>query len=193
MAAVSALTTRSICLVNGKVSFWGETQEAIAHYLSSTQMLKGIYENTLALKKPAIVRVEVITSESEFIHVNGKNLEIIIDVHMPELIEGMALSLQVFNSREIAVIYAYVFDVENRILRKKGKNRYKCIIPNCQLYEDIYYLKVHLAESKGRTKFETLDRICEFEVKMMGKIIEWGWPKNVCVYTGEFRWEAVSV
>jgi lipopolysaccharide transport system ATP-binding protein len=189
MAAVSALTNRSFCMINGKLAFQGETQEAIKHYLSSSQIKKGIYENMPSLKKPAITRVEVITSDSNYLHINGGDLEIVIDVHMPKLIEGMALSLQILNSREMAVIYAYMFDVDNAILRRTGYSRYKCVIPQCRLYEDIYYLKVHLAESKGRTKFETLDRICEFEVRMMGKIIEWGWAKNVCAYTEDFKWE----
>jgi len=189
MAAVSALTTRSFCMINGIIAFQGDTEQAISHYLTFSSLKKGIYENKPNLKKPSITRVQVITSEHDSIHVNGKDLEICIDVYMPELIEGMALSLQIFNSREMAVIYAYIFDVDNPLLRKTGNSRYKCVIPGCKLYEDTYYLKVHLAESKGRTKFETLDRICEFEVKIMGKIIEWGWAKNVCAYTEDFRWE----
>ena len=55
-----------------------------------------------------------------------------------------------------------------------------------------YYLTVHLAETKARTKFEVIDDICEFEVVMPNKIIEWGWQKDVCIYTEDFIWETIS-
>ena len=110
---------------------------------------------------------------------------------MPFQLSNMNLSIQIFNSRERAVIYTYAFDVENPLLRKTGIHRYKCTIPQCRLYQDEYYLKLHLAESKGKTKFETLDRICSFQVQMIDKKIEWGWPKDVCAYTEDFYWEEI--
>jgi len=192
MDAISALTTRAICLINGTIGFEGNSIDVIGNYLSSTKALTGIYSSQPSTDKPSITRVEVVTSEGENIHVNGEDLFIIVDVNMPYKKDSMALSLQVFNSREIPVIYTYIFDVNTPILRNTGTYRYKCKIPKCTLYQDHYYLKVHLAETKGRTKFETLDKVCEFEVKMLGKIIEWGWVKNVCIYTEQFNWEEIS-
>jgi lipopolysaccharide transport system ATP-binding protein len=47
---------------------------------------------------------------------------------------------------------------------------------------------MHLAETKGRVKFQDIDKICKFEVRMMDDVIEWGWQKEVCVYTEDFIW-----
>jgi len=38
-------------------------------------------------------------------------------------------------------------------------------------------------------KFEERDRVCGFEVVMLGKTIEWGWQKNVCIYTENTIWK----
>jgi len=73
-------------------------------------------------------------------------------------------------------------------LKQQGLSRLRCILPECKLYANVYYLRVHLAETRSFTKFEEIDRICEFEVTMPNKMIPWGWQKNVCVYTEDFKW-----
>jgi lipopolysaccharide transport system ATP-binding protein len=189
MAAVSSLTTECIFLNKGDLDFIGDTSSVVKKYLNFFAASAGEYfKSEKILNRPNITRVKVITSEDSNIHENGKDLIVEIDVFMNELIEGMALSFQIFNSNESAVIFAYIFDVDQPILREKGINTMVCKIPNCNLYEDKYYITVHLAESRGRLKFEEIDKICEFEVRIFDKIIEWGWQKNVCIFTPEFEW-----
>lgn len=188
MAAVTALTNNAICLVSGSVGMRGNTTDVIKFYLDNAKASNGVYEKEPKAVKPSITRVEVITSEKDNIHKKGEDLYIDIDVHMHDVVQGMALSLQIFNEREIPVVFTYVFDADSPILRKTGTTTMRCVIPKCNLYEDKYYLKVHLAESKGRAKFEEIDKICQFEVKIFDEIIEWGWQKNVCIYTPEFNW-----
>lgn len=188
MAAVTTLTSKCIYLNNGKIDVYSDTAAAIHHYSTNSIKYNGVYAKEPDELYPSIVKVEVNVSEPDGSHINGKELSIDIDVNMPEFIEGMALSLQIMNENEVPIVYTYVFDVDHRILRKTGINRMRCIIPCCNLYANKYYLMVHLAETKSRVKFEVIDRICEFEVKMPNKIIEWGWQKNVCVYTEDFKW-----
>jgi lipopolysaccharide transport system ATP-binding protein len=188
MAAVSTLTTHALCLKNGSVALNSNTEEVIKYYLENTKAAEGIYESRAAKDYPSITKVQLVTSSANNIHINGEPLYIDIDVNMNETIEGMALSLQIFNEKEVPIIFTYVFDVDKPILRLRGTNKMRCIIPECNLYQGKYYLKVHLAESKGRTKFQEIDKICQFEVNMMNKIIEWGWQKNVCIYTEKFDW-----
>ncbi len=192
MDAVSTLTTTSIYLNNGEIDIYDTTPKAIKHYLTGNVREKGIYSAKADIDKPNITRVEVKVSEPDGTHLNGEDLAIVIDVNMPTVIEGMALSLQIVNENDVPVVYTYAFDVDENILKKTGTNRMTCKIPACQLYANTYYLIVHLAETRGRTKFEQIDRICEFEVKMPNKIIEWGWQKDVCIYTPEFKWEDIT-
>ncbi|MDD2307390.1 MAG: ABC transporter ATP-binding protein [Prolixibacteraceae bacterium] len=189
MANISSLTNNAICLVNGEIAFQGNTRDTINYYLQNGLNICSIFKAEPDLNKPNFTYAAVKTSESDGVHFNGEDLEIEVEVNMPKIIEGMSVSFQIFNSRRFPVIYGYLFDVDQPILRETGRHKFKCILPKCKLYQDTYYVKLHLAESKGREKFQEIDNICEFEVKMIGKIIEWGWQKDVCIYTEDFSWE----
>jgi lipopolysaccharide transport system ATP-binding protein len=151
-----------------------------------------VYRQEPDTKKPSFTRIQVYTSEQPGVHKNGGKLSIELDINMTEIIEGMSVSIQILNERELPVIFSYIFDVDRPILRSKGISTLKCTFPGCRLYEGKYYLRVHLAESKGRVKFHEIDRICEFEVKMLDDIIEWGWQKGVCIYTEDQQWETIK-
>jgi lipopolysaccharide transport system ATP-binding protein len=192
LAAVSKLTSRAIYLSNGSVSFYGKINDAINHYLKTALPLSGVYRQEPDTKKPSFARIQVYTSEQPGVHKNGEKLSIELDINMTEIIEGMSVSIQIINEKELPVIFSYIFDVDRPILRSKGISTLKCTFPDCRLYEGKYYLRVHLAESKGRVKFQEIDRICEFEVKMLDDIIEWGWQKDVCIYTEDQQWEIIK-
>lgn len=189
MAAVSALTNISICLDNGSIVKSGFTQEVINYYLNENTPVQGDYSAPQSLFKPNFTKISIRTSETNNIHKNGEDLIIDIDVNMPYVIEGMAVSIQIFSEHEIPVAYAYLFDTEIPILRTKGTHHLSCTLAKCKLYQGNYYLKAHLGESKGRNKFEEVDKICSFEVMMLDEIIEWGWQKDVCIYTEDFKWK----
>lgn len=191
MEAVAALTDHAVCLTNGKVAKKGKTSDVIKHYLENNKPRSGIYLAAPHPSHPSVTKVEVITSEIGGIHKNGEDLQVDIQVNMPVALEGMAVSFQIFNERELAVVYSYVFDVDRPILRKNGICNLKCILPKCKLYQGNYYLKLHLAETKGRVKFQEIDRICSFEVRMLDKVVEWGWQQDVCTYTEDFCWENI--
>ena len=189
MAAVNTLTAKSICLVYGKIAKIGITNDVINYYLKNFDIsLKRIYTADKDPNKPSFTRIAIKTSESDGTHKNGEDLEINFEINMPYVIEGMGVSFQIFSENGIPVIYGYVFDTDMNILRTIGHHKLQCIIPKCKLYQGNYYIKAHLAESKGGDKFEEIDNICSFEVVMLDKTIEWGWQKNVCTYTENFYW-----
>lgn len=192
MAAISTLTSSSICLVNGKLSKIGKTNDVIDYYLNEAITVKDNYFAIPNKIKPNFTNISVETSESNYTHKNGEELIIHFEVNMPYDLDSMAVSFQIISDNEMPIIFGYIFDTEKPILRTKGVHRLKCIIPKCRLYQGKYYLKVHLAESKGKTKFEEIDRICSFEVMMFDEIIEWGWQKNVCIYTEMFEWKLIN-
>ena len=191
MAAVSTLTEKCLFLTNGMIGNYGNTGDIIRYYLQEAKASSGVYTKQPVETRPSIVRAEVVTSEPAGVHKNGEQLEILIDVHMPERVDSMAVSLQVCNERELPVIYSYLFDINKDMLSQKGINRLRCVLPKCRLYQGDYYLKLHLAETKGRSHYESIDKVCGFEVQMLGETIEWGWQKDVCVYTEEFKWETI--
>jgi len=188
MAAISSLTNKSICLANGKIIKSGITQEVINYYLNENSPIKGDYVAPANPLKPNFTKISLQPSESNGIHKNGEDLIVDLDVNMPYESEGMAVSIQIFSEKEIPIIYAYIFDTENQVLRTSGIHHLRCTLPNCKLYQGNYYLKAHLAESRGRNKFDEVDKICSFEVIILDDLIEWGWQKNVCIYFQEFYW-----
>lgn len=192
LAAINSLTSRAICLRNGLLHAEGNTTDVVNQYLQVAAAETGIYSKPASTSKPVITRMEVITSEPGQVHKHGEQLEILLDVHMPEYHEGMSVSLQVFNEREVPIIFTYAFDNESPILRQPGQHRLRCILPHCRLYMGNYFFNAHLAESKGRTHFDSVNKVCSFEVQMLDKIIEWGWRKDLCAYTEDFRWEEVD-
>ncbi|MFD2873456.1 polysaccharide ABC transporter ATP-binding protein [Mucilaginibacter ximonensis] len=188
LAAVSTLTSRSIYLINGGLDTFGNTPQVIDRYLTSKVKDKGAYVAQPKTGHPNITRAEVIVSEPDLTHMNGKDLFIDIDVMSPHPVEGLVLSLQIMNEHDVPVVYTYTFDNDNISLQQNGLSRLRCVLPECRLYANVYYLRLHLAETKSFTKFEEIDRICEFEVVMPNKMIPWGWQKDVCVYTENFKW-----
>lgn len=189
MDAVATLTRNSIYLKNGRLNSFNNTESVIQSYIEADANDVGIFSKIPKDNLPSITRVEVVTSEIDGSHMNGKDLTIDIDINMPDIIEGMAISLQICSVKDVPIIYTYIFDTDTLILRKTGINKMRCTIPKCKLYANTYYLIVHLAESKGKFKFEEIHGICEFNVVMPNKKVEWGWQKDVCVYTEDFIWK----
>lgn len=189
MAAISSLTNKAICLVNGSITKYGSTPEVVSYYLNDHMSIQGNYQAPPDTLKPNFTKINIHTSDTGNIHRNDTELRIDFEVYMPYEISGMAVSFQIMSENEAPVVYAYIFDTQSHILRSKGYHVLSCIIPKCKLYQGNYFIRAHLAESKGRVKFEERDRVCGFEVVMLGKTIEWGWQKNVCVYTEDFIWK----
>lgn len=189
MAAISTLTKKCIFLKNGNNIKIGETEETISYYLNETTPIKGNYVNNYKSDKPKFTKISVQTSDHSNVHRNGADLKLGFEIFMPIEIKSMAVSFQIISEKEQPIVFGYIFDTDTPILRSKGLHELNCIIPNCKLYQGNYFLRVHLAESRGKIKFEEIDRICSFEVIMIGKTIEWGWQENVCVYTENIIWE----
>jgi len=189
MAAISSLTNKSICLANGNIIKSGITQDVINYYLNENSSVKGDYIAPANPLKPNFTKISLHTSDRGYIHKNGTDLIIKYEIYMPVVIEGMAVSFQIMTENEIPVIFGYIFDTETPILRSTGYHELTCVIPNCKLYQGNYFIRAHLAESRGKSKFEEIDKICAFEVIMLGKTIEWGWQKNVCIYTENTIWK----
>lgn len=102
--------------------------------------------------------------------------------------ENLSVSFQIFDNLNKAIIYNYIFDKDTPICRRKGLNKISFEFSNLRLYKGNYYIKVHLANSKTRIKYQEFD-CCGFQVEMIDKREpEWGWQNNVCQYIDEGKW-----
>jgi lipopolysaccharide transport system ATP-binding protein len=194
MAAITALTTHCLCLKHGSIALNGKTDEVIKYYLESEKAGKGIFEKTASLHKPSIVRVEVITSETEGVHKCGEPLEVFVDINLPEEIRGIEVTIQICDNKENPITFSPLSgNSNNSVIIQKGVNRLRCVYPNLRIYQGSYHVFVHLAETKGRTYFDGVNKICEFEVQMIGKTTEWGWRKGICQYLEDYQWNVIKI
>jgi lipopolysaccharide transport system ATP-binding protein len=189
LSAISTLTKNTIVMDKGRILAFEETNKAIALYSS---MNKGgsIFIQEARMDIPTITKVEIKTSEGGTFQANSKVFTIKFEVTMPwEDIEYMALSFQVLNHLQVPVLYDYIFDIDKKICRKKGVNKFVFTYQELLLYKGNYSIRVHLAETKTKSKFQEFD-CCAFEVEMLNKKEpEWGWQKNVCIYLNKGEWE----
>ena len=188
LSAISTLATRTLVLANGVIIALAETNKAIALY---SEMQKGerVFTQDCTVNEPSVTEVKIFPSEGGTLHSNEKPFKIEFTVSMPaENTKNMALSFQILNHLQLPVLYDYIFDINTEICRSEGSNVLTFTYDKLALYKGIYFLRVHLAETKTKTKFQEFD-CCSFEVEMIGKKEpEWGWQKNVCIYVDKGRW-----
>jgi lipopolysaccharide transport system ATP-binding protein len=188
LSAVSILTKKSLFLENGNLIEFDITKKVIQTYsnnLSSGMVYTPIINETV----PSVSKVEIITSEGGLMQGCGEELKVEFEIFMPKRILGMALSIQIINHLNQAVTYNWIFDKDTPFCRNKGINSIVLHYPNIKLYKGNYHLRIHLAETITKQKFQQFDCL-PFEVEMINKISpEWGWQENVCKYIEESRWE----
>jgi lipopolysaccharide transport system ATP-binding protein len=189
LSAVSTLTTKCIFLETGIIRCFDKTTVAISQY-TSRQESGSVFETEARAGLPTVTKVNLHTSEKGMVHSFGEKLEIEFTIDMPERRQDMALSIQLMDHLNHPILYNWVFDIEQPILRTAGTHLLKLTYPNLRLYKGNYFLRVHLAETRIKQKFQEFD-CCPFEVEMLNrKEPEWGWQNNVCKYFDEASWTA---
>ncbi len=191
LSAVSTLTKKSIFLDKGKLIQYGATAAIIQSYSSNFSQSTVHIESPLA-DKPCVTKVEIITSEGGILQGNEKPLKINFEVQLPYAVTGLGLSLQIFNHLNQPIIYNWHFDETIPITREKGIHKMSINYEKIKLYQGNYFVRVHLAETVLKTKFQQFD-CCPFEVVMIDKKApEWGWQENVCQYTEKGEWSVLK-
>lgn len=193
LSAISTLTTKCIFLNEGQRISFDKTQDTINQYVS-WQKKNNIYKENITGNRPMVTKVELITSHGGTMQGHGKPMSIDFDIYMPEDdMLNMNLSIQIFDHFGKAIIYNWLFDIEQPFCRKKGNNNVKITYPKLRLYKGTYFVRVHLAETKTKTKFQQVD-CCYFDVEMLDMPEpEWGWNDDVCQYLEEGNWTINNV
>jgi lipopolysaccharide transport system ATP-binding protein len=182
------LATRTVVLANGKVAAIEETNKAISIY-SSMEKFESYFEQSANIELPTVTRVQIATSEGGTLQGYKKPFTVHFEITMPDSnMEHLALSFQILNHLGTPILYDYVFDINEEICRSKGVNHLSFTYDQLSLYKGDYTLKVHLAETKNKTKFQEFD-CCAFSLDLINeKEPEWGWQKNVCQYFEKGSW-----
>jgi len=190
LSAISTITNKCILMQNGSMVGYDLTERIITQYANTVKQSGNFYaQNEMKSKFPALKSVEIITSEGGHLQANNRELGINFIIYVPDLnYENLALSCQIMSSLNTPLIYSWYFDNDHGIIRNKGFHTVKLVFEKIRLYRGNYYLKIHLANTKSKIKFQEID-CCPFEVEMIGqKEPDWGWQNNVCVYFENQKW-----
>ncbi len=191
MQAIATLTNICIYLNNGQLCNIGKTNDLISQYLSSAASNNHIYCDKESGNTTRITYVKILTSEAANTHIHGDKLEIEIEVFINEPLKGGNITIQIFNAHNIAVTHYWIFDSETEILKKKGSNKFKCIIPKCRLFFGKYTLTIYLTDRNGRNRIQILEKVCPFEIEMFKSERDHPWQRDTSIYLDEFFWQLI--
>lgn len=192
LQAISSLTQKSLLLSDGQLAYSGPTEAVINEYLRESTNQELIYTDQPSSDKPKITRVELKTSWSNNVQINGQPMEVHFEITTPVPINGASLSFQALNSMQNPVLHLWTFDSERPMCREPGKFHLICRIPILHLYMGQYSLKIHFSERPGGKKFQTINNICPFEV-MIDRPRLFKWEHGTCTYLEDCEWEIRKV
>ncbi len=193
MQSVSTLTTRSVLLINGQVNSVGITDDIIQKYLSLNSSSSLIYQDNPREDMPNVVSVQCITTHEGNVQQFGKRMEIIFDIHTPHKIPSAALSYQIINSEGIPITHILNLYEENAFCDEKGVYRLRSIIPFVHLYPGTYSFIAHFSDRISRYKYETIENIVPFEVRVFDEIRDYYWGPRNAVYVEDTIWDVTKI
>ncbi len=188
MQSVSTLTERSVLLINGEVDSIDNTDIIIQKYLSLNQYDQIYINDKIYADRPSITRIECITSHEGNVHNQGDKLEFIFEINNPIEVSSAAISYQIINSSNIPVLHILNLSEEIPFCKEKGTYILKSVIPNARLYPDEYRLVVYLADRITKTRFEKIEDVVSFEVKVFGQVRDYYWYPKHAVYIEDNVW-----
>jgi lipopolysaccharide transport system ATP-binding protein len=195
MQAITTLTENCLLLNYGKVLSHGKSSNVVHQYyqLNDSALHQLYYENNIeAVNKPIISKIEIMTTYNKNVQAFGEVLKVKFTINNPIAIKDAAISYQIYNEKEEPLIHILNLNSEKSFCKEKGLYELTSVIPKLRLYPGNYYLKAHFADNSTKTKFETIDKICMFEVQVFDVLRDYYWGKNSAIYSEDSYW-TVSV
>jgi lipopolysaccharide transport system ATP-binding protein len=194
MQTIGALTNRCLLMRNGTIEKDGNTSEIIQEYYKFNFHGKKEYSNIVGNDtKPKITSIVLKTSHPNNIQETNKAFSIKFTINVPKPLRDAAISYQIFNSKNDPVLHILNLNSENNFCNEKGIYELESVIPKLSLYPDDYYLVVHFADNFSKQKFETLEGVCPFEIKIFEEVRDYYWNKNNAVYIEDNFWKTQHI
>jgi len=190
MQSIGALTNRCLLMANGFIESNGPTSNIIQqYYKNNIQGNKEYFDHKTSGTKPTISSVVLNTTHPNNVQEINKAFSIRFTLHTPLPIKEAAISYQVFNSKNEPVIHILNLNSDTSFCSQKGIYELESLIPQLKLYPDDYYLVIHFADNYSKEKFQTIEGICPFEVKVFDELRDYYWNKDNAVYVEENIWK----
>lgn len=191
MQSISAITNKCILLKNGQIVHNGTTADVVNSYYKENFTVKHEYVSLPTGPTPKVIRVAIETSHPGNIHNVGERFTVQIEIYNPAILKSAVLSYQIFNSNNQPVIHVLNLNSEIEFCTKTGIYTLISDIPKLRLYPDNYYLTVYFSDHITKTKFEVIEGICFFEVKVLGVMRDYYWRDKQAVYVEDTKWDVI--
>jgi lipopolysaccharide transport system ATP-binding protein len=193
MAAVGEMASRALLLDAGSVALDGAVADVVSTYLSrGAKQATYVCPFDSRISGPHVARVEVLTSNPNAVHSFGEPLEIKFWIQHPQPMKHGCFSFQIFNQFETAVIHSSYYH-GTTFGDVSGCSVLVCRFPRLLLNVGHYHLRTWLQEAPSSGElYETLDRICAFEVVRIDETQFWGWRPEICTYHEQHAWKAID-
>lgn len=190
MQSIGALTNKCILMANGFIDKIGDTSDIIQQYYRNNNKGSKEYINTELPKKDACIRsITLRTSHPNNVQGFNEFFSIKFTIEVIQPIKSAALSYQIFNSKNDPILHILNLNTENSFCEQAGVYEIESIIPKLRLYPDDYYLVVHFADNFSKQKFETIEGVCPFEVKVFEEVRDYYWYKGHAAYVEDNYWK----
>lgn len=185
MQAISALTQKCILLEAGQIKFFGDTTEAIHHYLAQSEIS---YRAEDSDRLNYVSSVRLVTSEPGQVQAIKKPFEVQIDICTQEVLIGAAVSFQILDYNGVPITHILNLDDELPFGRTPGIHALIAKMNSIRLYPGHYTLNVYFAERSTQRHFDTLESICPFEVVVLNEMRDYYWIPNHGRYIEDVIW-----
>ena len=159
MAAVKSLCTRAIVLEYGKITFLGNTDEAVSFYLKSgTDSLgdnlkyfnKSLFENNSFILKELRIRSDKKKYKEPITREDGILIEILLEKHETNILNVVYL----FKDEQGNYIFATNSNLGNIDLTSKGFYKLSMYIPKMFFNEGVFNIDLMITDGKNQLFFE---------------------------------------
>jgi lipopolysaccharide transport system ATP-binding protein len=173
MGAIRGLCDRTLLITSGKISFDGNTDQAINQYLNSTKIETGLSEwlaNDAMRETESIylVAVRVLDSQDHCrkFFMSNEIVVIELDVYIRQKPEHFKMSIQLETASGEVVFFSSHNDVQDLpvLNGQDGLYQFRVFIPESLLNTNTYSVSVSSSLHKKRSIFRH-ERIVQFEVK----------------------------
>ncbi|MEB2782425.1 ABC transporter ATP-binding protein [Algoriphagus sp. C2-6-M1] len=185
LQAVSTLTNKSLVLENGESLYLGDTEDGIATYLKSGRIGDSNY---FGEDGKGICKVILQTSEPNKVQKFGEDLYVEITVDLQNSVKNPAISYQIFDEYENAIIHELFIASERNLVFSDTQLTIISKINNLKLYPGSYSLKIHYADNFTKVKIDTVSNVCNFKVEVMGVLRDYYWQLGAAKYVTEGEW-----
>ena len=189
MSAITALTNRALVLEHGRIVFDGSTDGAIERYLGEGASEGQGYVAKARATEPAVTRLDIRTSQGGRVQAHGSPFEVTLEITTPRQVVGTRLHVTIVNRLGRLCSQAWLYDTDVPICRSAGVHRLVCRFPHLRLAPGQYTLRILFVEGFAGVR-DLLERLCPFEVVMLGQTREGGWPVNDIAYFEDADWSA---